>query len=191
MTQEIKKTIAILLGLLFVVFVSNCSNNLDKPKFNSEQLDSLKMIECNLIMKKIKDQKIDTIGRINYIPQTLSECLDQLDSILNPLQKDWIKCLPDKKFAALAHHELGMNLRNNWGLWVGSKLFINLYLMGIFHPDDMSSIILTSYQRHLKGENLKTEEQLKYYQDYWRKTGMPVDSLLHVFDSIRPKVAGE
>ena len=72
----------------------------------------------------------------------------------------------------------GMYLRNNWGLWGDSELAKNLYKMGILHPDDMSGIILNSYQRKLKGEDIKLEEQLKYYQDYWRESGTPVDSIL-------------
>lgn len=55
----------------------------------------------------------------------------------------------------------------------------NLSEMGIFHPDDMSAIILDSYQRKLKGEEIKIEEQLKYYQDYWKENGIPVDSILN------------
>ena len=72
-----------------------------------------------------------------------------------------------------------MYLRNNWGLWRNSKLAENLFKMGIFHPDDMSGIILDSYQRKLKGEEIKLDEQLKYYQNYWRESGVPVDSILN------------
>jgi hypothetical protein len=42
--------------------------------------------------------------------------------------------------------------------------------MGIKHPDDMSSIILTSYHRHKNGKDIKLEEQIKVYQYFWKKS---------------------
>ena len=41
--------------------------------------------------------------------------------------------------------------------------------LGIYHPDDMSGIILDSYHRYLTGKEIKLEEQIKFYQDYWKK----------------------
>jgi hypothetical protein len=41
--------------------------------------------------------------------------------------------------------------------------------MGIYHPDDMSGIILTSYHRYLNGQDIALEAQIKSYQDYWKK----------------------
>ena len=54
----------------------------------------------------------------------------------------------------------------------------------------MSGIILNSYQRKLKGEDIKLEEQLKYYQDYWRKSGTPVDSILKEIQKEKIKNGG-
>jgi len=62
-----------------------------------------------------------------------------------------------------------MWMRNNWGLWRGSRLSKYFNEMGVFHPDDMSGIILVSYHRYLTGNEIKLEEQIKYYQDYWKK----------------------
>jgi hypothetical protein len=38
----------------------------------------------------------------------------------------------------------------------------------IRHPDDMSGIILDSFCRHLNGNPIKLDEQVKHYQDYWK-----------------------
>ena len=35
--------------------------------------------------------------------------------------------------------------------------------------DDMSGIILDSFWRHLNQKPIKLDEQVKYYQDYWKK----------------------
>jgi hypothetical protein len=71
-----------------------------------------------------------------------------------------------------------MYLRNNWGLWGSSKLKESLKRMGMVHPDDMTSVILTSYQRKLKGEDIRLDEQLARYRDFWKVNGTPVDSIL-------------
>ena len=61
-----------------------------------------------------------------------------------------------------------MSIRNGWKLWAGtskiSKFFRDL---GVHHPDDMSSIILTSLHRKLNKKPIQLEEQVRYYRDYW------------------------
>ncbi len=148
--------------------------NLSKP-----QIDSLKRIECDSLLSKMTEINADTFRKVFQIPTQFEESLMKLDSMMNPKMEEWIKCLPDGEFSGYVHHGFGRYLRNNWGLWGNSELADNLSKMGILHPDDMSGIILDSYQRKLKGEELKVEEQLKYYHDYWRNTGMPVDSILN------------
>jgi hypothetical protein len=49
-------------------------------------------------------------------------------------------------------------MRNNWGLWTGSRLATYFGDHGVHHPDDMSGIILTAYRRHLLGRAIKFEE---------------------------------
>jgi len=72
------------------------------------------------------------------------------------------------------HHGLGRLLRNEWGLWYDPsgdrpETLIHRYMveLGLEHADDMSSLILTSFQRHLKGEPLKIEEQVAAHKKYW------------------------
>ena len=64
---------------------------------------------------------------------------------------------------------MGQWLRNNWGLWSGSRLKEWFEDRGIFHTDDMSAIILTSFWREVNGEPIKLDEQIKSYQDYWKE----------------------
>ncbi|MBK6348182.1 MAG: hypothetical protein IPF68_20015 [Bacteroidales bacterium] len=87
----------------------------------------------------------------NYIPKNLTECLIQLDSTLSDSIKQNILTYPETEFVGLSQLNLGMYLRNKWGLWWGSELSVYFNNLGINHPDDMSGIILTSYCRHLNG----------------------------------------
>ena len=79
------------------------------------------------------------------IPETVEQALDALDKLLKP---------EDKKFllengAISAHHTLGRWIRNEWGLWNGSKLKALLEERGYSHPDDMSNHILECYVNRL------------------------------------------
>lgn len=104
-----------------------------------------------------------------YIPRDLAECFQQIDAIWSDSIKNEIKELTENEFAAKTHFGFGRWIRNNWGLWGGSRLKKYFNEMGIYHPDDMSGIILDSYHRYLSGKEILLEEQLKYYQAYWEK----------------------
>jgi hypothetical protein len=179
------------ISLIFSIFFS-CTSKLENKNeketdLTQDQIDSIAMIECDSLIKRLHEKGLDTIGKSSYNPKNFDECLLQLDTLINDSLKQWIRCLPDGRFGNIVHDSFGMYLRNNWGLWGETELAKNLYEMGIFHPDDMSAIILDSYQRKLKGEDIRIEEQLKYYQDYWRETGHPVDSLLEVINNDKAK----
>lgn len=66
------------------------------------------------------------------------------------------------------HYGTGRWIRNNWGLWEeGSMLHKWFNNIGIYHPDDMSGIILETIHRILTGRSINLKEQIKSYQDYW------------------------
>ena len=67
--------------------------------------------------------------------------------------------LPEKVAATRLHHGLGMWIRNNWGLWRNSKLKRYFLDRGILHPDEMSSIILSSYHRYLNNNQTGLDGQ--------------------------------
>jgi len=50
------------------------------------------------------------------------------------------------------HHGLGTWIRNNWGLWGGSRLQKYFSDKGITHPDEMSSVVLFHYHDWLNGK---------------------------------------
>ena len=107
------------------------------------------------------------------IPKNLEECLEQLD-IANKNNKElihWLK-LPDKEASGIVHFSSGMWMRNNWGLW-DIKSPLNKYFnsIGISHADDMSGIISASFHRRMNGKPILLEQQVKFYQDFWKKQG--------------------
>jgi len=103
-----------------------------------------------------------------YIPKDLEDCFQELKSMLHPSLIQEMKSGSERDMVKY-HLGLGMWVRNNWGLWKGSRLKDYFNGLGIFHPDDMSGIILDSFWRHLNNSPINLQEQIKYYQEYWKK----------------------
>lgn len=92
----------------------------------------------------------DTIDGV-YIPRDIEDCFSQLDSILAFKNRRGIIAQPNRESMSKYHFGLGMWLRNNWGLWSGSRLERYFYNRGVYHPDNMSGAILEYYYDYLHG----------------------------------------
>jgi hypothetical protein len=102
-------------------------------------------------------------------PINLYQCFESLDELL---PKDFMEEIingPENKLI-LHHHTLGRQIRNKWGLWTKSELYKYFNGLGIHHPDDMSSIILTSYWRVKNKKPINLDEQIKFHLDWWKNT---------------------
>ena len=99
------------------------------------------------------------------VEEFLAEIKNGLDK-LGDEDKNWLKSTKD---GGEAHFNLGMWLRNNWNLWKEGPLVDFFKEHGIWHADDMSGIILCSYVRMLRNEDVKFEEQVQFYKAYWAK----------------------
>ena len=100
-----------------------------------------------------------------YIPEDIEDCFTELETMLHPDMIEEMRS-GDEDDMIMYHHGLGRWIRNNWGLWSGSRLFDYLYELGLHHPDDMSDIILHSFWRYLNDRPLELEEQVQFYIDY-------------------------
>ena len=107
-----------------------------------------------------------------YVPVDLEDAFKELNKMLHP---DLIKEMKDGEESGIWQYHMGLGLwmRNNWVLWGGGRLAKYFNSLGIYHPDDMSGIILTSFCRRLNGKPLRLEEQIAYYQEYWRLHAEP------------------
>lgn len=111
-----------------------------------------------------------TKNELNYKPVNLDEAVDQLMLIHQDSTKQKILEMSEDEFVARSHFGLGMWMRNNWGLWKGKELANYFNSIGIFHADDMSGIILTSFYRELNGEEWRVAEEVQGYQKYWAES---------------------
>ena len=117
-----------------------------------EQINKYKLIQEEEKKDYLQKLQNDTINGV-YIPKNLEDCFIQLDKLLSDEDKQTIKQLQSKEETIQFHHGLGMWLRNNWGLWGGSRLQQYMLDRKINHPDDMSATILMFYYDWLNGKN--------------------------------------
>jgi len=99
------------------------------------------------------------------IPKNLEECYIELEKLEDI--NFWLET-SEKLAIAEAHHGIGQWIRNNWGLWKQEGELYNWFKENeINHPDDMSGIILTSFYRHMKTQNIRIEEQFEHSIDFY------------------------
>ncbi|MCR5890964.1 hypothetical protein LRS06_24890 [Hymenobacter sp. J193] len=96
------------------------------------------------------------------------EAVLQLQKIHSDSLKQQIVSQTEEAFLAHAHFGLGLWMRNKWGLWRGSALAEYFHTLGIYHPDDMSGILLTCFYRSLRQQDWQLDQQVKHYQAYWQ-----------------------
>jgi hypothetical protein len=94
------------------------------------------------------------------IPANLDEALEELNAQLSDEDQEKIRNLGEDEFVTLSHMFMGQKLRNLWLYPKESPLRGFFKDEGLFHEDDMSDIILRSFYRHLKGEDIRYEELL-------------------------------
>ena len=145
-----KRIIIILLTVVTVTVAYGQTNeNIEKYLIN---VLGVKPEKINSYMERMYKDTIDGV----YIPKDLSDCFVQLDKIFSDKDK---REFIENEGNGLYHFGIGMWMRNNWGLWGGSRLqkyFIDK--RGFMQPDDMSSYILSYYYYWLIGEHKKWQE---------------------------------
>ena len=98
-------------------------------------------------------------------PRDLEDALARIDARVTDEDRALLRS--GERNAIDMHFGLGMAIRNEWHLWGRSRLVRWFRGVGITHPDDMSSILLDSYVRELRGEPVDLEGQIAEKQAYW------------------------
>ena len=101
----------------------------------------------------------------HYIPADLNDAHAQLMGLFPAKELDAIRASTSEDFMVNYHLGLGMGIRNTWALWGGSRLSRYFNRMGVYHPDDMSGIILTTFWRKLHNRPMGLEELVAGYRE--------------------------
>ena len=101
-------------------------------------------------------------------PKSIEEALNHLDKSWSSEQKEEFKNNNEKAAVSNLHFSIGMDIRNSWLRKENIALRAEFDKLQVFHRDDISSIILTSFHRKLNNKPLELEKQAQYYIDYWK-----------------------
>ncbi|MDP4226336.1 MAG: hypothetical protein Q8907_10020 [Bacteroidota bacterium] len=100
------------------------------------------------------------------LPKDLDEAINYFDNKWTDQEKEEFI----KDSLKNAHFSIGMWIRNSWIRNQCDTLLVKYFnKIGIFHPDDMSSIILTSLYRKLTNKTIDLNKQIEVYKKYWGK----------------------
>ena len=109
----------------------------------------------------------------DYVPKNLAEAHEQLERLLPPAELEKIDRMKSEELMIEYHRSLGMNLRNQWGLWKGSRLADDLRKLGFHHPDDISMTILETFWDKRHGKDFRLEERAEFLRKYWEAYALP------------------
>jgi hypothetical protein len=105
----------------------------------------------------------------NYIPKDLDDALTYLNCSWTDKNKEDFKSKDESDAVTELHMGTGLGIRNGWELWKAKNSLYRFFKSkGIFHPDDISSIILTSFHRQLNKRQIDLENQIQHHKDYWK-----------------------
>lgn len=125
-------------------FFRNKNDKLARQEKTQQDRERREIIKKRLVAEKLNDI---------YIPKDLGDCFAELDRMLSEIDKKEFKSAKTKNdLLGNYHMGLGMWMRNNWGLWGGSRLQKYFTDRKIGHPDDMSSVVLFFYHDWLNGK---------------------------------------
>jgi len=130
--------------------------NYETQKLNHKR-DSVNLLREAEYKVNIKADSIDGV----FIPTNLNSCFVQLDKLLNDTLKQNIKSKKTEIDLAEYHFGLGLWMRNNWGLWGGSRLQVYFQNKNVKHPDNMSGLILVAYNKYLNGQTIDVDSLIK------------------------------
>lgn len=153
------------------VVLKTYQNKLKGYKANHDEI--LKTFQ----LKQQKNNKENEIRYVTdslngfYIPKDLDDAINSLNKIYSDSVKLKITKLTEEDYVSGNYRfGIGLWMRNNWQLWGGSRLSKFFQYNRISHPESMSVVILESYYRYLKNEDIRFEEQIKENVEWEEKS---------------------
>lgn len=102
-------------------------------------------------------------------PRNLREAVAFFEQHWSSKDKEAFRKAPEETATLDLHFSTGMWIRNEWIHGKRAPELVRYFAsLDIHHPDDMSSIILTSLHRKLNGKAIDLDEQVKSYLAYWK-----------------------
>ena len=103
------------------------------------------------------------------IPKNLDEAILYFQQHWTKSQLKDFQSKAENKAVGELHFETGLWIRNNWVHGDRDTILRNYFkTIGIYAPDDISSIILNSLHRRLNKKNIELYKQVEIYKAFWQ-----------------------
>ena len=103
------------------------------------------------------------------LPKNLDEAISYFQQHWTKKELNSFKNKSENNAVTELHFSTGMWIRNNWIRGTLDSAMTNYFhSLGIYSPDDISSIILTSLHRKLNKKSIDLDKQIKEYKAYWK-----------------------
>lgn len=112
---------------------------------------------------------IHSCTAIEKTPGALVLCFEYLDKKWNKEKREEFKVNSEEDIVS-HHFGIGLHIRNYLlrNHRHSKQITSYFYSKEIYHFDEMSSIILTSYHRYLNGKNIELKPQIDEVHEYWK-----------------------
>lgn len=101
-------------------------------------------------------------------PENIEESIAYFEKKWTDNEKNAFKNKTEEDAVTELHMTVGMWIRNSWIRNENDSLANQFHKIGVYHPDDISTIILTSLHRKLNNKEIKLDEQAQKYIEYWK-----------------------
>lgn len=110
---------------------------------------------------RISQERLNNI----YIPRDLANSFEELNRLIDAPSRQKFKSMEETDAVRKLYFSLGRWIIQNWGFYEGSRLSEYLRKLGVYHPEDMSQVIIVSYHRYLNRLPLEVKGQVQAIQD--------------------------
>ena len=100
-----------------------------------------------------------------YIPKDLTDVFVELNRLIDKPSQAKFKAASEKEVVHKLYFSLGRWMTVNWGFYEGSRLSEFLRQLELYHPEDMSRFLITTYHRNLNKSKLDVKELVLSLQE--------------------------
>lgn len=125
-----------------------------------------------------------------FIPRDLANSFEELNRLIDPADRQKFKTLPESDAVRKLYFSLGRWIIQKWGFYEGSRLSHYLRQLGIYHPEDMSQVVIVSYHRYLNRLPLEVKTQVQAIQEKRKQENEERLKKASVIGQIPKKAAG-
>lgn len=112
--------------------------------------------------------KADTETQPMTPPETITEALRYIDSMIPNKEVAIIRRTSESEFASNAVNTLGVYMISEWKLYSPDSPLGNFFMRNeIFNPNEMAEIILIAYWRRLNAQDVDIDRILLERLRYW------------------------